>query len=841
MRVFGCLLIVSLLICFMEVVISVEEGSKMNMNVNVMHTEQAIEGEVDDMIWIGPNKKTVLVLTDKGVLYKSDDEGRTWNNEMPKLGATLSTTRVISMIPSPIDPTRVFFLGNGKNHWSTTTEGRQYNVHNDLPLHEVKLHPKDAKLVLASTMSKSCHDGSRGSCYKQLYVSYDFGKSWTMKTNYIVQFDWAHNLLDHQAKGLPMNAIFFTEFKTKKGNQKFGSWDRDIDFFISKDMFESKPKLLVERGNRFLFTSKYMFIAQVHRFHDNQVNLIITRDGARSFHEADLPFEMMQHSYTVLDTSEDTVFLHVNHAGEQSDWGNVYISNQFGLNYSLSLPHNRRAKNGKCDFEKMEGIEGHYLANYIDHVEPLNAFDESFGDMGVSSISGRANKAPKSPTPNPMIKSVVTFDKGGVWSYLRPPRVDANGKPTTCQSKGCMLHLHGITSEYGPFYTAENAVGLILATGNIGSQLSFRADEVNTYFSRDGGLVWHEIAKGSHIYEYGDHGALIVMAKDMEATDTLYYTWNEGLTWNMFKFTNRPMEVVNIIIEPDAVSQRFVVYGARSDSNGGYEGVLVHLDFSNLHMRSCKGLDNVGSSDSDYEFWSPSDGRIGDQCFLGHKVQYTRRKRKSQCFNGVRIEKPKQIGDCACVDLDYECDFGYKRKIQGGACVRVEAVDPSALIPKTCPLSGYYTVSDGYRRVAGDTCKGGVQHKLTQFPCGRWSSRASGAGWMVLILIILLVIMMVYVTQTQKSHYSPGFFDSIRSLISFGDGRAAGYHGIGDNLPETALDFTDPNDFDDTEEDNDVPELMGDMDNEDSTVRQRKKESLLPNLDSPLTEEGDEV
>ena len=46
----------------------------------------------------------------------------------------------------------------------------------------------------------------------------------------------------------------------------------------------------------------------------------------------------------------------------------------------------------------------------------------------------------------------------------------------------------------------------------MGDYLSFRKDEVNTYLSRDGGLTWFEIFKGSSIYEIGDHGGLIVLA-----------------------------------------------------------------------------------------------------------------------------------------------------------------------------------------------------------------------------------------------------------------------------------------------------------------------------------------
>ena len=70
-----------------------------------------------------------------------------------------------------------------------------------------------------------------------------------------------------------------------------------------------------------------------------------------------------------------------------------------------------------------------------------------------------------------------------------------------------------------------------MGTGNVGKYLSYRPDLINTYLSRDGGLNWFEVAKGSHIYEIGDHGGIIVLANDQMATTTLYYSWNEGLHW----------------------------------------------------------------------------------------------------------------------------------------------------------------------------------------------------------------------------------------------------------------------------------------------------------------------
>ncbi len=41
-----------------------------------------------------------------------------------------------------------------------------------------------------------------------------------------------------------------------------------------------------------------------------------------------------------------------------------------------------------------------------------------------------------------------------------------------------------------------------------------RTSQLNTYLSRDSGLTWQELIKGSHLYEIGDHGGLLVLADD---------------------------------------------------------------------------------------------------------------------------------------------------------------------------------------------------------------------------------------------------------------------------------------------------------------------------------------
>jgi hypothetical protein len=827
----------------------------------VIVTEKVISGEVDDLQW-SKDGKVVFLLSDTNALYRSDDEGATWANQAEALRAvagaeaTDKSLGVKKIVISEKDDNFVIFVGTGANHFATKDGGKTYaKVNSKLPFHDIILHPTDTSLVLGSAMSKKCRSPeAEGLCYKNLYGSRDFGATWTFLTNYVVQFDWAHSLGRGQAaKGnIPVDSIFATVFSKKTGNQKFGYWDADINFVRSDDFFKTN-KVKVKHGNRFLFTAKFLFVAQVNPKRQSEVVLRMSSDGAATFVKAQLPYAIKQHSYTILDTSEDSVFLHVNHQGDGAKWGNVYISDSLGLNYSLSLPHNRRDTNGKCDFEKIQGIEGIYMANFIDNI---NLEDGSIGDpTEVQESKGKGKKTSKAKKAVPRVRTVITFDKGAVWGYLRPPTVDAAGKAVDCDDSDCSLHLHGVTDDWGPFYSSNNAIGLIMATGNIGSSLSTHDDEINTYFSRDAGLTWYEVAKGSHIYEFGDHGALTVMANDEKATHHVIYSWNEGQTWETFKFSENPagLEVDNIIIEPTATSQKFLVYGSRLDHDGKRVGVVYSLDFTGLHQRACTGIDAPGSDSSDYETWTPSDGRLGGQCLMGHTVSYIRRKRASECFNGQKVERSTLVKHCECTEMDYECDRDYERKVEGGLC-QYSGKGPrniSNMIPKICPSGSSYSISNGYRKVAGDTCVGGVNRDASVFDCPHWTTTVSHRGWMVLGIVISLVLGLGYVTNKKQKAAMPGvsLFASIKNSIpclkadtSRGFGGETRYQAVDKYTdgPETAANYDKYTDeFELADEDDIEPAIIGENNGPTEMTSTQNTSSNPPDLLSGFDDDFD--
>jgi hypothetical protein len=44
------------------------------------------------------------------------------------------------------------------------------------------------------------------------------------------------------------------------------------------------------------------------------------------------------------------------------------------------------------------------------------------------------------------------------------------------------------------------------------------------------------------------------MAKNLEATTEVIYSWNEGKTWHSQPVSEFPLDITNIIIEPNSIS-----------------------------------------------------------------------------------------------------------------------------------------------------------------------------------------------------------------------------------------------------------------------------------------------
>lgn len=784
--------------------------------------QNLVDSAVVDLKWFAKDHRTVLLQSDRGRLYRSTNGGETWKDittEMKGEGESQNPDiQVDSIIASPCDKNIVMVVGTQLEHYLSNDAGAKWTkIRIKSKIHTFIFHPKRPKWALLSTWSDACEPGTAkkkstddiddpGPCQHSLYITKDLGRTFQLVVSYVVQFSWgdaAHNQEDR---------IYFTHFRKKSGDQpKLTLWSKNVNFAYTDDAGQRVTKV-VERGNKFLVSNGFTFVAQLKEATAQTVKLMISSDGAQSFDAAKLPQTLEEKSYTILDTSEGAVMLHVNHGSrENGAVGNVYISDKEGVKFTLSLENNVRSGSGECEFDKMQGVDGVYMANFrdvqksleTDEIKQEEEEEEEEDETGEDTQVNKRRSARAKGKQESVVRTVISFDKGGKWDRLQPPKVDSVGAKIDCPPDRCWLHLHGHTNfrNYAPFYSLENAIGLIMGTGNVGPYLRYEPDQVNTYMSRDGGLTWVEAHKGAFIYEFGDHGGLIVMADDIRKTKQVVFSWNEGQSWYDFDLSEGAVEVDNILTEPNSTASKFLLYGTR-----GTIGVLYYLDFEALGQPLCKGVWAADSVSSDYETWSPSDGRSKDRCILGHQVTYTRRKQASECFNGEQFERPVLKKNCECTEEDYECEIGFARKVGSWEC---KVAEPWLIpAPPTCTSSDFYYVF-AHRKVVGDTCSDGWSPSKAAVPCPANSRMSNGAmsllGTISTLAIIMMAVMYISSSERFKVWFANYGFENFTNVK---------YATIGTRAPETALDSVGTRvDTDFLEGDNDdyvddAPQLM---------------------------------
>mmetsp|Transcript_23888 Transcript_23888/g.23577 ORF Transcript_23888/g.23577 Transcript_23888/m.23577 type:complete len:125 (-) Transcript_23888:1218-1592(-) len=69
-------------------------------------------------------------------------------------------------------------------------------------------------------------------------------------------------------------------------------------------------------------------------------------------------------SFTVMDTSEYSVFLHLQHHTQTKPMGNIYVSDSSGKYFSESITNVVRGIEF-VDFEKVNSLDGVFLANKL--------------------------------------------------------------------------------------------------------------------------------------------------------------------------------------------------------------------------------------------------------------------------------------------------------------------------------------------------------------------------------------------------------------------------------------------------------------------------------------------
>ncbi|EMC93590.1 hypothetical protein BAUCODRAFT_26843 [Baudoinia panamericana UAMH 10762] len=501
--------------------------------------------------------------------------------------------------------------------------------------------------------------------------------------------------------------------------------DAKINLLSSDDFFEHKKEL---KRDVISFATMAEYIVVAVRDQDHSSLKVDTSIDGQVFADAQFPsnFKVQhQQAYTVLDSSTHAVFLHVtvnNH--EDSEYGSIIKSNSNGTSYVLAVNEVNRNGPGYVDFEKMLGLEGVAVINRVANAEDVDA--------------GSSKK----------LKTYITHNDGADWALITRPVDPPKGKPFECKgtSDKCSLHLHGYTERSDPrdTFSSPSAVGLMIATGNVGEYLISKKD-ADTFATRDGGLTWTQILPGTWMWEYGDQGSIVVIVQEGEPTTQVMYSLDEGITWYPYEFSDTAMTVEDLTTVPSDTSRNFILWGRiRGDLT------TINIDFSGLEERSRMCVldeQDPNNSQSDYYLWEPKHPLSDDNCLFGHVAQYHRKKRDSKCYNGREIQHLHNIAkNCTCTRRDFECDYNYEKQ-SDGSCRLVPGLPPpdAAAICKTDKnIKEYYDVT-GYRRIPLTTCEGGQELDYTARtrPCPGWEEdyeRRHGIGAVGLFFAIMLPI-----------------------------------------------------------------------------------------------------
>jgi hypothetical protein len=655
--------------------------------------------------------ETVIMRTDKRQVFISHDGGKKWDQVLPD-------AEIVSIYPHQYNQDSVYLITPSKKVYYSENRGVNFH-HFEAPeapnqdrVQILTFHPTQ-KDWLIWTGGKDC-SGFGTDCHAVAHVSKKNGEDWSS----LLRFVRKCQFVAREDRSGSDSMIFCEQYQEEDPS-------KPLQLLSSDDWFEHK-KTHFEDVISFATMSEFIIVAL--RDEDEKSLRVDTSIDGKTFANAKFPKNFQvphQQAYTVLDSSTHAIFLHVTvNNREGQEYGSIVKSNSNGTSYVLSIGQVNRNTPGYVDFEKMQGLEGVAVVNIVSNVK---------------EVDGGAHKK---------LKTMITHNDGAEWGLVSPPKKDSDGKDFECSDadlEKCSLHLHGYTERKDPrdTYSSPSAVGLMMAVGNVGPNLgSYK--EGNTFITRDGGVEWLEVFKGTFMWEYGDQGSIIVIVQEGVPVDTVFYTTNEGEKWNAYQFSDTKVLVDDISTVPSDTSRNFILWGKDGSSSGGL--VTVNLDFTGLTDKQCKlDEDTPDASDSDYYLWEPKHPFSDTNCLFGHISQYHRKKAESECYNGPAIKRLHAIPqNCTCTRQDFECDYNYERQIDGSCALvpGLEPINPLEYCAANPDLDEYWAIT-GYRRIPLTTCEGGKEFDKTSesYPCPNHEKQyekkhgISGAGLFFAIVI----------------------------------------------------------------------------------------------------------
>ncbi|KAM6941368.1 VPS10 domain-containing receptor SorCS3 [Lycodopsis pacificus] len=670
--------------------------------------------------WSGQNSSVIMILTKlydfhigsvtESTLWRSTDYGSTYEKMNDKVG---SKTVLSYLYVCPTNKRKIMVLTDPEFESSvliSSDEGASYQKYR-LTFYVLSLlfHPTEEDWALAYS-----HD-------QKLYSSVDFGRKWQIIHERVTpnRFYWSVSGLDKEPDLVHMEA------HTPDGNVQYVTCRAPM----CTDANRNYPFPGYIDISSLVVQDDYIFI-QVPTSGRATYYVSYKRD---SFIQIKLPKYSLPKDLHIVSTDEKQVFAAVQE-WNQNDTYNLYLSDTRGIYFTLAMENVKTTRgiggNQMLDLYEVAGIKGMLIAN---------------------------------KRQDNQVKTYMTYNKGREWRLLQAPATDLDGNDIHCILPFCSLHLQLQMSENpylsGTISTKSSAPGIIVAKGNIGTELSY--NNVGMFISSDAGNSWRQIFEEEHNVWFLDKGGAIIAVKQPSVpTRHLWVSFDEGRQWTQHSFSLVPLFVDGVLVEAGAENQIMTFFGHFSHRS---EWQLIKIDYKSIFSRKC--------TEEDYQTWHLHNQ--GEPCVMGQKQIYMKRRPGNYCMLGKDYSRILSAESCICRAHDFECDYGYERRGDGN-CRPAFWFNPSS-VSRSCSQGQNYINSTGYRKVVLNNCTKGVKEMYT--PRKQQCPNRPPKG-------LLLTTKDDKLTATLGSnvtflvHLEEG--DSLRTNIQldFGDGTAVSYSNL---------------------------------------------------------------
>ncbi|XP_078144743.1 VPS10 domain-containing receptor SorCS3-like [Centroberyx gerrardi] len=602
--------------------------------------------------WSGHNSSVILILTKlydfnlgavtESSLWRSVDYGSTYSKLNDKVG---SRTVLSYLYVCPTNKRKIMMLSDPEIESAvliSSDEGASFEKHPiNFYIQSLLFHPAQENWILAYS-----HDS-------KLYSSMDFGRKWQLVHDDVMpgRFYWAVMGLDRESD------VVHIETRIAKGRAQY---------------VKCRAQRCTEANRQYLFPGHVDTNSLVVQ--DEYVFTQVTKSGRasyfvsymrESFKRMKLPKYCLPKDMHIISTDEKQVFAAVQEWNQNNTYS-LYISDSPGVYFTLSLENLRTGRgpagNLLVDFYKVEGISGMYLANkLVDH----------------------------------QVKTFITYNKGQTWALLPAPPTDRAGNNLHCILPFCSLHLHLEMSENpytsGRISSKDSVPGIIVATGNIGTELS--STNLGMFITSDAGNSWRQIFEEEHNIWFLDNGGALLAV--LHATAPIRHLWislDEGKKWDRHSFSLAPLYVDGVLMEPETENHIITFFGHFSHRS---EWQLIKIDYKGIFNRRCM--------DGDYQTWHLHNKE--EPCVMGEKQIYMKRRPGNRCMLAQDYSRIYSSEPCPCRAYDFECDYGYERQADG-KCSPAFWFNPNGAA-KSCSTSQSFLNSTGYRKVLSNNCKEG--------------------------------------------------------------------------------------------------------------------------------------